>query len=61
MYRAMRPVPKNPIRCGRPCPRPRLSQSAAAAADAAVLEALTDACLDPVALHLNPGNPEFRL
>jgi len=28
---------------------------------AAVLRALTDACLDPSALHLNPGNPEFRL
>jgi hypothetical protein len=28
---------------------------------AAVLRALTDACLDPAALHLNPGNPEFRL
>jgi hypothetical protein len=25
----------------------------------AVLRALTDAGLDPVALHLNPGNPEF--
>ena len=34
----MRPTPKNPMRLGRP--RPRLSQSAAAAADAAVLEAL---------------------
>jgi len=28
---------------------------------AAILQALTDACLDPAALHLNPGNPEFRL
>ena len=28
---------------------------------AAVLRALTDASLDPAALHLNPGNPEFDL
>jgi hypothetical protein len=27
----------------------------------AVLRALADARLDPAALHLNPGNPEFRL
>jgi hypothetical protein len=27
----------------------------------AVLKALADACLDPRALHLNPGNPEFRV
>jgi hypothetical protein len=26
---------------------------------AAVVRALTDAGLDPAALHLNPGNPEF--
>jgi hypothetical protein len=32
-----------------------------AARRAAALRALTDACLDPAALHLNPGNPEFRL
>ena len=35
MYRAISPVPKNPIRAGR-APRPRLSQSAARAAAAAV-------------------------
>ena len=43
MYRAIRPVPKNPTRAGRGPPRPsRLaqSQSAASAADAAVLVAL---------------------
>jgi hypothetical protein len=28
---------------------------------AAVLRALTDASLDPDALHLNPGSPEFRV
>jgi hypothetical protein len=28
---------------------------------AAVLRSLTDACLDPAALHLEPGNPEFEL
>jgi hypothetical protein len=28
---------------------------------AAVVRALTDAGLDPVALHLDPGNPEFRV
>ncbi len=28
---------------------------------AAVLDALVDAALDPAALHLNPGNPEFGL
>ena len=42
MYRAIRPVPKNPMRTGRPPPpsRSRLSQSAASAADAAVRVAL---------------------
>ncbi len=38
MYRAIRPVPKNPTRRGRL--RVRLSQSAASAAEAAVLVAL---------------------
>jgi hypothetical protein len=38
MYRAIKPVPTNPIRRGRS--RPRLSQSAPAAADAAVRVAL---------------------
>jgi hypothetical protein len=28
---------------------------------AAVLRSLTDACLDPSALHLEPGNPDFEL
>ena len=28
---------------------------------AAVLRSLTDACLDPAALHLDPGNPDFEL
>jgi hypothetical protein len=32
-----------------------------AARRAAVLTALSDAGLDPAALHLNPGNPDFRL
>jgi hypothetical protein len=27
---------------------------------AAILRSLTDACLDPAALHLDPGNPEFE-
>lgn len=37
MYRAMSPVPTNPIRRGRPC---GLSRSAARTAEAAVLDAL---------------------
>ena len=39
MYRAIRPTPRNPTRLGRG--RPRLSRSAASAAEAAVRVALT--------------------